>query len=373
MRRSEIIEGIQQVINAIDESNILESFQGILASNEKKSDVTRTAMQSIRNYFIKAQNFNSSARHIVSILDLEILENSNFWVLLAGANAAPSAHKIYQTVLFAKEYLPKIIQLLNREYSNTVTGNTEPIISNGKEMKVLSVTIFESNNRFSSPQRLVNVLESVNTFYTVCAYIHEESPDTLSVVGCDSGSDKSFDFLGVAKVIECVTQLIENLWDRVIYYREKQLDVRLDLINKSLPIYEKLSELETGKKIEPELAERLRRNIFDGVNKFVESGASIPEIDARSTYSSRSLLSPVQKLLVSAPKEVEETEIQQNTKTHSTVFNEVPSEKLEANNLSSEEQSQLFELLKKMKESPNDANVDETENESFELNQIDDK
>lgn len=368
MRRSEIIEGATQIIEAINESNLIENLSLIFGSREKQSENANLVMQSIKSYFSKAQNFNSSAQQLIEILELNDLENPKFWVAITTASGAGVAHNIYSNIIFATNYLPVIIRLLDREYLNTAANNTEPIISNGKEMKLLSVTVFESNNRFSSPQRLVNVLESVNGFYTACAYINDESPDTLSVVGCDSGSDKSFDFLGVAKVIECVTQLIENLWDRVVFYKEKQFDVRLDLINKTLPIYEKLSELETGKKIEPELAERLRRNIFDGVNKFVESGASIPEIDARSTYNSRSLLTPVQKLLVSAP---EETETQKTTERQSTVFNNVPSEKLESNNLSADEQSQLMELLKKMKESPKNENGNDAESEIFENNVLD--
>lgn len=375
MRRSEIIEGVEQVLKAIDESNVSEGIRNVLTNREKSREVINNTAQSIQDYFAKSQNFNSSARQIAEILGLKPLDNPKFWVLLLNPveitnKISSSIHEVYSSLNFAKENLPRIIHLLDREYSNSAQNNAEPIISNGKEMKLLSVTIFESDNRFSSPQRLVNVIESVDTFYSACAYIHEESPDTLSVVGCDSGSDKSFDFLGVAKVIECVTQLIENLWDRVVFYREKQLEVRLDLINQSLPIYDKLSELETGKKIEPELAERLRRNIFEGVNKFVESGASIPEIDARSTYSSRSLLSPVQKLLVSAPEEIEETESQQTTERQPNVFYDMPNEKLEANNLSSDEQSQLFELLKKMKESPKIENGNDIENKDFEMSEM---
>jgi hypothetical protein len=346
MRRSEIIEGVRQVVDAINESNILSAFKHIL-TNQKNTDKNAQFLAALRKYAIAAHNFNYAARRVVTIFNLDILEDPTFWAAATDTTARISS-RVWERVDFAHKYAPQIIELLNREYSNSAQNNAEPIISNGKEMKLLSVTIFENDKRLSSPQRLINVLESVNTFYTVCAYIHEESPDTLSVVACDSGSDKSFDFLGVAKLIECVTQLIENMWDRVVFFREKQLEVRMDLINKSLPIYEKLDELEKGKKMAPELAEKLRRNISSGVNKFIESGASIPEVDARSTYNSRSLLSPVQKLLVSAPEEMEETS-QQNIETQPTDFEVTTSKDFELSNLSSNEQQQLNELLNKLK------------------------
>lgn len=367
MRRSEIIEGVNQVIDAIDESSIIKTYKSIFTAQKSSRNVPEL-MLSFKVYAIAAHNFNSAARRIASILELDFLEDPALWAAVADTTSRVSSRGL-EKVVFAKNNLPQIVKLLDREYSNLNKDNSEPIISNGKEMKTLSVTVFESGNIFSSPQRLVNVLESVDTFYTACAFMNDESPDTLSVVACDSGSDKSFDFLGVAKVIECVTQLIENLWDRVVFYREKQLDVRLDLINKSLPIYEKISELQQGEKIERELAERLRRNISDGVNKFIESGASIPEIDVRSTYSSRSLLSPVQKLLVSAPEETTETKDSGNISfdPHNNEFSENKNQFSDSssNGLNSEEIEKFREFLDKMQNSNPSADRNNLVEESF--------
>jgi hypothetical protein len=346
MRRLVIVEGVQQVINAIHESNILKTLRVTLKA-PKSAEGLSDVMASLRTYSIAAHSFNSSARKIASILSLSFLESPKFWAALGGENSSRFTLSAYEKLVFATQKLPAIVQLLEREYSNFTEKGSESNVSNGKEMKVLSVTIFESGNRLSSPKRLVNVLESVNCFYTACAYIQEELPDTLGVIGCDSGSDKTFDFLGVAKVIEGVAQIIENLWDGVVFYREKQLNVRLDLIKQTLPIYEKILEREATGKIAGELAERLRNNISEGVNKFVESGASIPEIEARSTYNFRAFLSPMQQLLVSAPEEMVETEAQKNQSNdkQSDGFDNRLLEELEINNFSDEQENQLSELV----------------------------
>ena len=59
------------------------------------------------------------------------------------------------------------------------------------------------------------------------------------VIACDSGSDKSFDFLGVATVIECVKELILSLWNRVIYFSEYRMSERIKLVAEALPVIEK--------------------------------------------------------------------------------------------------------------------------------------
>lgn len=40
--------------------------------------------------------------------------------------------------------------------------------------------------------------------------------DDLSVIGCDSGSDKSFDFLGAAEIVNCVKDIILSFWNKVV-------------------------------------------------------------------------------------------------------------------------------------------------------------
>jgi hypothetical protein len=160
---------------------------------------------------------------------------------------------------FALSYLPKIIDMIEPLTTKVFKEHAKVTGTRLNESKILTVTVFEQNNLFSSPLRLANVLESINHLYTACALMNNESPSTLSVISCDSGSDKSFDFLGLAKIIECVERIISTLWDRVIFFREHQFEERLDLINKSLPIIEHIHKLEEQKQIDPELAEILRR------------------------------------------------------------------------------------------------------------------
>lgn len=89
--------------------------------------------------------------------------------------------------------------------------------------------------------------------------------------------------------------------------------------------------------INPELAQILSRHVFEGTNKFLVSGATIPHIEDTSNYNPKALLSPVQKLLVAAPDATE--------KQADDGEGRLP-------NLTSDEQEQLFKLLSKSRGEP---------------------
>lgn len=170
--------------------------------------------------------------------------------------------------------------------------------------KLLSVLVIEEPGRFSTAERLSQVLISIGLLYEACATIEGLSPQELSVVACDSGSDKSFDLLGVAKAIDSVKDIIVSIWDRVVFFKERKMETQIELIGKSLPIIDYIGQLEQQNKLGPEEAEILRRKVTEGASKFVRCGAIIPEIEERAaSYNPRILMAPEPKLL-SAPTDI---------------------------------------------------------------------
>jgi len=274
------------------------------------------------------------------------LERADYWLFLI--QPSPPLAESVEVLHFAEHFLPKISQLIEQTTANKVIEAIKEENIRYKNFSVLSVTVFEQSDRFSSPMRLVNVLESVSLFYEACSLMGDDSPDTLSVIACDSGSDKSFDFLGIAKVMECVTKLIESLWDRVVFYREHQFEERLDLITKSLPIIVEINKLEADNLIEPERAEILKRNIFEGARKFIQSGASIPQIESKSHHDARSLMSPMPKLLASSFGETTIGDVNEPSSEKDPVVGNVTNQ-ANIDKLTGEERAQLLELLMKSK------------------------
>lgn len=349
MRRSEIIEGINQISRAIDESNIIPAVEAVVSgpvNPERVKKFTPSVLRALKEYVLHAQNYNSAAKEVTQILDLAVIENEQIWSSILGGEDVRTVYAVLSNLRFASEHLPQLASLIEQ----TSLRNFQNLKKEGEKlgMKVLSVSVFEEGRTFSSPARLSNVLESIDNFYSACALMEGESPSSLSVVACDSGSDKSFDFLGLAKVMECVERLIGTIWDRLVFYKERQFDERLELVTKSLPIIEQINKMEEQKQIDPALAEILRRNIFEGANKFIQTGATIPQLDLRAQNPPRSLLSPVQKLLVSAPAEL----ISEGDTNESLIGeSEEAAEATGGETLTPDEQKELLRLLRKTNQS----------------------
>jgi hypothetical protein len=347
MRRAEIINSINELHQAIRLSQIQIAIEHLRTKGDSKSNFQAIpeVLSIFKTYSLLAEKFTTETKELVNIFKLEALDDPNSWAAFLSGDSELLDDTV-NNVRFASRYLPKLNALLEQTALNIIkhAANDEKSIFKG--MSLFSVTIFEQGSRFSSPERIIQVFESVSLFYESCAMINGFSPSTLSVVSCDSGSDKSFDFLGIAKVIECVVKLIESLWDRVVFYKEHKFEERLDLISKSLPILAQIHSLEAAGEVPPELAEQLRRNVFEGANKFIESGASIPQIESRTHNDPRALMSPVQKLLTSSPTDFKQDE-EQLAKSAEVDANDKSNDELNFSELSTEEQQALRQLLNK--------------------------
>lgn len=340
MRRTEIIKSVEELQRALTETNIPKALRSLLESGAGRSqerEMTGEILNVFKEYAVRAHSFSPAATRVAEILELQNLSDAKQWIQFS--ENPPELFAASQRVSFALEVLPKMAALFQQESVQQTQQSIDNQTGRYKGMRTLTVTVFENGDRFSSPTRLANVLESFNLFYSSCAMMSGESPDTLSVIACDSGSDKSFDFLGLAKVMECVERIINSIWDRVVFYREHQFEERVELISNSLPVISQIQKMQEENQIEPELAEKLRRNILEGAAKFIQSGASIPKIDSNSRLDVRQLLSPVQKLLVGSTDENSNNEQPRNAEASS----------LNVDNLSEDELRQLRELLGKSK------------------------
>ncbi|MHC4331729.1 MAG: hypothetical protein ACYSWW_26805, partial [Planctomycetota bacterium] len=101
------------------------------------------------------------------------------------------------SIRFAQDHLPKVVSLLARQSDRISQPKKKGAEAKENGLSQLSVTVIEEVQH-SSPERLVLALQSINGLYRACAQLMGESEGDLCVVACDSGSDKSFDFLGVA-------------------------------------------------------------------------------------------------------------------------------------------------------------------------------
>lgn len=302
MRRTELLHGIRQVQEAFEASNLIEMLNALLShSDDDSSTLVSSMLQSLNTYSIYARDYNAAAIKITDIFGLEQLQDPAHWsqfVLGAGAmdqELRTRVQTLQSRALIVKHYLPKIVGLFEIDAAQS----TQQLEKQYGTKQVLTVVILEEARQFSSPERLSKMLSSIDTLYEVCATLEGCTGERLSVVACDSGEDKSFDFVGAAPAIDRLKQLVLNLWNRVVFHRNEQLSHRLDMVSHNLPILREIDGAEDEGAVGPEQAELMRRRVLEGTKRFLESGAIIPEIEQHTQHDPRHLMRPATKMLVS--------------------------------------------------------------------------
>ena len=293
MQRREIVDGIVQVVSALETSRLSES---LLPHQEHKPE---DLLHSFQLYTLAADHFNMAGKEVAKRLGLEVLLSSEFWgrALFRTTEGLtdPSVIEIYHGVVFIQNGLPHLLSVLEQESDALKARDGDQ----KKSSPILTVLLPEEGSH-SNPQRIADLMLAVSSIYRGLAVMERQSGTTLSVISCDSGTDKSFDFLGSANLVEGLKGILLTLWDRVVFYREFQMGQRLELVAQSLPVLEQVKTMQENGSLEREQAELVRRRIIDGCTKFLNCGAVIPEMEDRSHFSPRILMAPEPKLLTAA-------------------------------------------------------------------------
>jgi len=296
VRREEILAGISQVVAALRQTAVSNAIKGMLSPRDESMHRPE-ALEGFKQYLLAAQRYNSVAETVAKTFGFDRLVDAKFWT----AKSNEELHRFYFKLQSAEELLPRLAELIRPEEGRLASTDTAAP-EKGRD-SILTLVLPEEAHQHSRPERISQVLLGITAIYEVLATMEAAPENTLVVLGCDSGSDKSFDLLGLSKIVVGVKEIILSLWDRIVFHRELQVAQRLEVISASLPVLEKLSVMEKQEKFGPEQAELLRRKILEGINQFVSSGATIPEMAARGQFEPRKLMAPAPKLLTTGSVE----------------------------------------------------------------------
>lgn len=310
MRRSVMFLTVRNILEELDSTGVKDLFDNLVKNiqgtpTEKDGNgLNKDILQVFRDFTVATHNATEDKRAIYKIMNLEVLFNLTFWTDLSIPNSEKMnlnvVFDVYRNLSFIYEQLPKVMKMVEQDYLHSIANNESDIPEALKGKSLLNLIIIENNKEFSSPERVINSIDSISKFYNVSATLENESSNDLIILACDSGSDKSFDFLGLSKVMEHTKGIIFDIWDRVVFYRQNKMTQNLLVIAESLPVLDKINDSMTNGSISPEQAELMKRNIISGVQQFIEVGATIPELENQSSHKPKELLKPEPKLLVSS-------------------------------------------------------------------------
>jgi hypothetical protein len=303
MRKADLINGVDQVVRALSESGLELPLVEVARLGYRREPVPGELLTrllgALRDYGLRANRFTRPGRLVAEALGVTALEHADTWsLLIAAENRAQEAFSFAERVRFATQHLPAFSELLGQGGIPALDALRRGEEAGGQALLV--VQVIEAPRRFSTPARLATLLDSLDLLYGACATLHGAQPNGLSVVGCDSGSDKTFELMGAAPVIAAVRDLIVSVWDRVVFFRALPAAQRYRQAAESLPVLDLVRERLDAGEMAPEQAELLRRRIVEGTGKFLVSGATIPELQERAYANPRTLMAPAPKLL-SAP------------------------------------------------------------------------
>jgi hypothetical protein len=310
MLRTEIMQGLAHLLAAVEDSNALDVVERVYRELTRQSGEVKLTevLESYQKFLLAYSRFSTPERQLMKTLDIHEFAEAEWWSVVIGAAsgagktqdaATTIGHPLYR-LRFASEYLPHVIALLKRDTDPDTATLKTTLYAGGERPGHLLLILPEDGGKFSSPARIAAAIESIAILYEAFAELNVQSTTDLVVKSCDSGLDKVFEFQGLVPLIEKVKELLLDLWDNVIYYREKKFSERLELTAKHLPVLADIAALEDKNQLQKERAELLRRKFTSGAHKFFETGSSIPEMAQHATQSPRALLSPKETLLLAA-------------------------------------------------------------------------
>jgi hypothetical protein len=343
MRRDTLREAVSVVVKDLTETGMGEMFTEAVgrvrpsAKEEGRQDWLD--FEVYQEFLIRTHQYNEAERKVLSIVELDVLLASSFWQTLTSNPDRSALFGVSQSIRFAVNHLPKLISLLARDYPSPemLLADDSPQEYANKDM--IRLILAEENQQFSSTERLILALTSIQTLYNVINEVNSIKPEKLLVLGMDSGSEKLFDILGLASAISEAKELILGLFDRLVFFRNAAASKNMSTIAESLPIFQKIAELEKREAISREEIELLRRKVVMSLENFVDSGALIPEMKGSVVADPLIIMRPQPKLL-SGPMDIESSKLDKEP-------DEAGGNPSGRSELSSNEQEELTRLLRK--------------------------
>lgn len=300
MRREVLQAAVTTIIRDLKDSSITAMLEDGISKTRPgvKSDDSNKwlSFTILQDWFVRSSKYGAVERDVLGILQAESLLDPAMWQRLTAENDRADLWELANRVRFILTNLPNLLSLLDRSYqNNSLDGSNVSAKYDG--LIVQTVILTDEGENFSSTDRLIYVLQAISDIYAVIAEINGDKSSVVSVVGLDSGSEKSFDFLGLAKFMEELRETLLSLWQNIVFHRQNTALRNFAVVGDALPILAKIKKLEDDEAIDVETSARLRERIIRSANKFADAGAVIPEMDAMSHFEPKKIMRAQPRLL----------------------------------------------------------------------------
>jgi hypothetical protein len=299
MRREIFEAAALRVARDLKTSGMAEMLtNAVMRTNESKEKSSNSwiSISAISRYIALVSEYSPSEMEIVRIFDIEALADPTEWQRQLSEPKGHFIYSAYQASENATNLLPRIAEALERDYRKTDDASNIP---NGaaRDLEVQTVILTDEGESLSKPQRVVDLISSVQDLYSTVARLENISEDTLAIVGMDSGSEKALDFLGIAKAIHELRELLNFIYVSVAFHKHNITLKNLEIAGETISTVSKIGKLERDKAISSEEAKRLRHTLFSAMEKFASTGAYTQEMGATGNLTPPLVMRPQPRLL----------------------------------------------------------------------------
>lgn len=331
--------------------SIVLSFQG--RSSPKDSSEGTINLAIISEYYRRVSSYPEHAKEILKILGLESAADPLFWQAQIGESDPNQIFSLKSSFRSAETFLPRVLEMLERDYGDVVDSN-ESMRSKIDGLEIQTVVLSDEGDSLSSPSRLIDLLTAVREIYAAVAEIEGLPTDGIAVVGLDSGSEKSFDFLGVARIISEVRLLLQFLYTAVSMHKQTVTLKNLAVVAETMPLIHRLDKLKHDNIVDEESASRIRHNLLANLEKFSSVGAYTPEMKKVLSTTPSLVMRPLPRLLTGPARalttQVELEDLSSTTESTSDV-GDTQTAVDETSEFSADELAAALKFLKAAKES----------------------
>jgi hypothetical protein len=279
MRREIILEAVRRVLADLETTGIAEmarsGFERVRNSPTDREKLDWIQLGVVTDYINKVRAYGEAERRILKILDLEALGVADTWQEQIREPDTAFAFSLHNRIRNSLTFLPKFASILERDYKTSETRPAETV----SDTQTQTVILTDEGDSLSSPQRLVELLSSMQQIYSVIAEVEGLPSETLAVVGMDSGSEKSFDFLGLAQLMHELRETLQSVYNMIVYHKQNVTIKNLQVASETLHVAAKISRMEGANELSAEDASRLRHSLYQGLERFVSTGAYTPEME----------------------------------------------------------------------------------------------
>lgn len=320
MRRSGIKNAIEQIVADLTESGMQEMFQKPVSQGPRSADSDKgpnwVRLSVVTDYITRVEKYSDEQHEILEILDLSDLSDPNFWQTLVENFEPGFLYGSFQKINNVINFLPKIARI----FDQSSVEDKVLIAGAVREVSLQRVILSDEGESFSSPDRLIDLLSSIRDIYSVTASLSGESDETLAVLRIDSGSEKSFDFLGVARLMEQIRETLDSIYRMIAFHRQNVTMKNLEVASDGLEIVRQIEQLKGEGSLNNEDADRLKHKLFGALEVFANTGAYTPEMNSGQLPPAL-VMRPTPKLLTGPNRpsgEESDPESDQTSETSST-------------------------------------------------------